>query len=404
MRRAMAAAVTAGLAFSTAARAQTETILWSLPPASFPYAGLAFDAKTTSLFGTAVIGAGGNGYGFAFSLVDTNGTWQPTLLHTFVGGNDGEYPYGGLVQVSKDTLYGTTTSGGSANDGTVFKLTQHGSSWKHTVIHSFDGHDGYQPYADLIFDKKTGEIYGTTSGGSKGNGGCGNVFEVSSTGTFSVIYSFQGGNDGCGPYAPVRLDAKGRLFGVTYNGGTNGYGTAFMLQKSKGDWTESVLYAFGSFDGDGLYPNDLALDPKTDAIYAVTELGGQDFDDGAVVGLTETNNVWQESVLYSFGAEGGPDGIAPQGIALDIATRVLYGTTQNGGESDAGTVFALNNMGTAWTETQLYAFNSGGACCDGSEPRSRPTLNPTTGALFGTTSEGGCSGDNSCGTVYQIVP
>ena len=65
---------------------------------------------------------------------------KKTVLHTFKGGTDGEYPLAGVVQDAQGNLYGTTLNGGnicsSPGCGTVFKLSKTG---KETVLYTFTG-------------------------------------------------------------------------------------------------------------------------------------------------------------------------------------------------------------------------------------------------------------------------
>ena len=89
-----------------------------------------------------------------------------TLLHTFGGGaTDGYQPQAGLVQATNGDLYGTTSSGGSDDNGVVFKVSPSGTV---TTVLSFDyasnNNDGSQPYAGLVQDSN-GDLYGTTDAG-----------------------------------------------------------------------------------------------------------------------------------------------------------------------------------------------------------------------------------------------
>ena len=86
----------------------------------------------------------------------------------------------------KKNLYGTTRYGGAYNAGTVFEVTPSGTE---KVLHSFEvtGTDGYYPYAGLIVDKKR-NLYGTTYYG--GAYGYGTVFELTPTGTETILHSF----------------------------------------------------------------------------------------------------------------------------------------------------------------------------------------------------------------------
>jgi uncharacterized repeat protein (TIGR03803 family) len=119
-------------------------------------------------------------------------------LYKFTGGADGSQPSGGLIFDQAGNLYGTTGYGGGAlNSGTVFKLAPNADgSWTESVLHSFKGSDGAVPAAGLIFDA-AGSLYGTTAyGGSSGHG---TVFKLTPSAdgswTESVLHSFNG-NDG----------------------------------------------------------------------------------------------------------------------------------------------------------------------------------------------------------------
>jgi uncharacterized repeat protein (TIGR03803 family) len=167
-----------------------------------------------------------------------------TVLYSFTGQPDGGNPEAGLVRDAAGNLYGTTAFGGSsttcpAGCGTVFKLSPTGTE---TVLHSFTGPDGANPYAGLVRDA-AGSLYGTTSSGgvksSACQGGsetCGVAFKLSPTGTETVLYSFTGGADGDVPYAGLIQDAAGNLYGTTAYGGANstcdppyGCGVVFRL-------------------------------------------------------------------------------------------------------------------------------------------------------------------------------
>jgi len=91
----------------------------------------------------------------------------------------------------------------------VYKLSPSGSGWTETILYNFQGlNDGQNPVGGLIFDQ-AGNLYGTTFDG--GINGGGTVYELSPSGggwTFATIYSFTGGYGG--PYNKLTL-AKGIL-------------------------------------------------------------------------------------------------------------------------------------------------------------------------------------------------
>jgi uncharacterized repeat protein (TIGR03803 family) len=98
------------------------------------------------------------------------------VLYNFSGGVDGALPYAGVILDQAGNLYGTTTSGGTAQAGTVFKLSPGSPHWTENVLYSFvAGNDGQTPEGGLVFDS-AGNLYGTTAAG--GPDQAGTVYEI----------------------------------------------------------------------------------------------------------------------------------------------------------------------------------------------------------------------------------
>jgi len=189
------------------------------PDGEQPLGGVVLQDDT--LYGTAY-GGGTNGYGTVYS-VQTNGT-NFTVLHTFMGGPDGQYPQAGVV-VSGGMLFGTTESGGTNNRGIVFSLNTDGTQY--TVMHNFatNGVDGTTPFADLTL---AGDIlYGTTQDG--GSSGKGTIFSIETNGAgYTVLYNFTNSPGGSSPSAALVFSGNA-LYGTTSAGGESGWGTVFSL-------------------------------------------------------------------------------------------------------------------------------------------------------------------------------
>ena len=77
------------------------------------------------------------------------------VVHSF-GKDQWDNPFAGLVDVNGE-LYGTTTTGGASNDGTVYMLTRP----EENVLHSFKGGQTVRPHAGLI--DVNGTLFGTTT-------------------------------------------------------------------------------------------------------------------------------------------------------------------------------------------------------------------------------------------------
>jgi uncharacterized repeat protein (TIGR03803 family) len=289
-----------------------------------------------------------------------------------------------LVELN-GTLYGTTTGGGTAGQGTVFSITPQGSE---TVLYSFQGGmDGSFPEFDLF--ALNGVLYGMARyGGVNGNG---TVYAITPSGTFKTLHDFQGGrNDGANPAAPLTA-LNGQLYGNTLYGGSNNAGTFFTIGTGG---TESVLHSFGSGqDGRAPFRRLLLIGAR---FYGITEYGGTG-GQGTVYSVTPAG---REHVIYAFPANGST-GAEPLG-ALTAVHGVLYGTTGYGGGTGCGgngcgTVYSLTKDGA---ETVLYAFQGGN---DGFLPSE---LLYEKGVFYGPTQYGGNTGCDGpgCGTVFAVTP
>jgi uncharacterized repeat protein (TIGR03803 family) len=192
-----------------------------------PFGGLVEDSSG-NFYGTTSF-AGAQGYGTIFELAQTSGTWTLNTLYTFQYASDGGQSYAGLISDSSGNLYGTTSTGGPNNAGTVFELKRSGGSWVFNVVYAFSGTFSDGPRASLIMDSG-GNLYGTTF--RAGAFGAGSVFKLTKTGnswTYSSLHDFTGGSDGAYLYSSLALDSAGNLYGTTYLGGTDGQGVIFEI-------------------------------------------------------------------------------------------------------------------------------------------------------------------------------
>jgi len=191
-----------------------------------------------ALYGTAVVGGDCAiqplyGCGVVFKLTPSASGYTFSVLHAFQGGDDGSWPVAGLIADKNGALYGTTQyGGGSANDGTVFKLTPSRSGYSESVLYAFaGGNDGALPVACLTSDKR-GALYGTTSSGGAANSGTIFTLTPSASGySERVLHTFLGGSDGADPVAGLIIGKTGILYGTTQSGGTYGVGSVFAFKR-----------------------------------------------------------------------------------------------------------------------------------------------------------------------------
>jgi uncharacterized repeat protein (TIGR03803 family) len=279
----------------------------------FPSGGLAFDTSG-NLYGTTAAGGLLNlcqsdprnaGCGIVFRLSpQPTGVWNESVLYTFLGGEDGYLPQGGLTIDSQGNLYGTTFFYGFTGNGglgVVFKLSPQGQSrWRYSALHHFVGGQGGQiPFSNLILS--AGNLYGTTwQGGlmSACNGlGCGVAYQLSAaTKKLSLLHTFTGGADGGNLFSPLTL-LNGKLFGTTQIGG---------------DLT--LCQGTGGSGGNGC---------------------------GVVYELAPGSHPAKFRVVYTFENSNNNDGDGPDGRLTFDSAGNLYGETRIGGALGLGTIFAL---------------------------------------------------------------
>lgn len=325
-----------------------------------------------------------NALDFAFSSgatltiipVSAPGT-RLTSLHFFTGGDDGGAP-NGLMQSADGGLYGTTALGGTNHGGTIFKL----SGGVFTTLASFAGTNGNAPRSTLAQGME-GDLYGTTTLG--GDFGEGSTYKLTTNGALVNLFTFAGDENGGSPYAGLTRGADGNFYGLTQQGGTNGFGTIFKLSP---DGALSTLYSFTG-GSDGSSP-DSAMALGADGNFYGMAQGGTN-GHGNVFRFTPGGAFTN---LYSF--SGGTDGSSPAGTLAQGRDGNFYGVTTHNifhGFQFYGTVFRITTGGAL---TTLYTLNF----TDGSYPHAG-LIQGSDGNFYGTTFSGGASAN---GTLFRITP
>jgi uncharacterized repeat protein (TIGR03803 family) len=345
-----------------------------------------------------------------------------TTLTSF-DSTDGSKPFASLIKGSDGNFYGTTPTGGANGSGTVFKLTPEGTL---TTLYNFCSQtnctDGSDPQG-LLVQASNGNFYGTTYlggtqciSGNNANSGCGTVFEISSSGTFTSVYSFCSDvvaglcNDGLQPIGGLVQATDGNFYGTTAYGGNNaadnncfcgGGGVVFKLTPA-GDLT--TLYTFCSvtnsagfcLDGDG--PEASLVRGANGKFYGTTDGGGTGVgnNSGTIFEISPSGRL---TTLYSFCQTAGcPDGALPSASLLLASNGNFYGVTRTGGQSNSGTAFKLTAAGKL---TTLHLFSED----EGESPYSS-LVQASDGNFYGTLPMGGPYTDKGFdyGTVFKMTP
>ena len=285
------------------------------------------------LYGTAESGGSSADAGTLFKIgVDGTGYG---VTHTFTNGLDGGSPFGSLTQ-NLSILYGTTVNAGSAGQGTIFKIGVDGTDFG--VVHAFMGSptDGSNPQGSLVQSGST--FYGTTTNG--GSAGGGTIFKVNADGTSeTVLHSFVGGsNDGQNPTYGAPALSGTNLYGMTISGGSTGSGVIYKIGTDGTGFT--VLHSFTFAPGDGNTPFGSVI-VSGSTIYGLTSIGGTS-GNGTIFKINVDGTGF--TLLHSFGGQPS-DGRGPLGELL-LSNSNLYGTTYQGGTANLGTLFSIGIDGS----------------------------------------------------------
>jgi len=370
----------------------------------FPVAALV-EGTDGNLYGTALAG-GAYGSGTVFRITPDG---KLTTLYNFCaqsGCPDGTY-VGGLVLAMSGNFYSTAANGGAYGMGTVFRITPSGEL---TTLYSFCAQGGTVCPDGVgsggLVQAASGDFYGTTTvGGSSNNGceelsGCGTIYRITPSGVLTTLYRFceQPGTSGCPGYGyfggPLVQAINGEFYQVTPWGGADG-GNSIVQVTPQGEVTTLVDLCEASGCPDGYNPMG-GLIQAADGNFYGTAFNGGVYDNGTVFKVTQGGTL---SLLYSFCEQTGcPDGAASMAGLVEGSDGNFYGTTVSGGDQASGTVFKVTPSGAL---TTLYSFPPAGV---GGPSPVAPLIQATNGDFYGTTSVGGlsCGLHVGCGTIFRV--
>ena len=397
-----ALAATLGLTFMDWATAQTYTNLYSLKGGSdgaTPRAGLILSGDT--LFGTT--SAGGSSAAGTVFKVNPDGTGF-TTLYTFTNRSDGAGPSG--LTLSGSTLYGAA-GGGRLRWGTVFAIKTDGTGF--TNLYNFtNGNDGSGPNGGLMVSGNT--LYGTAAAG--GSLVFGTVFQVNTDGTgFKTLHHFAGfPSDGRSPNGAL-IRSGNRLYGTASSGGKNNNGTAFGINIDGTAFTNLYHFTGKASNGQGYFTNRDGATPLAgltlsgDTLYGTAEFGGS-VAGGTLFSVNTDGTGFTTLVTFTSVFGTYPNyvntGYYPNGD-LVLSSNVLYGTAQGGGYGQAGTIFSVHTDGTGFLVLHTFPALAGADSTNSDGAYPTAGLLVSGNSLYGTASAGGCLGHGSIFNFSRVV-
>jgi uncharacterized repeat protein (TIGR03803 family) len=297
------------------------------------------------------------------------------VLHAFgTTPGDGSDCDTGLTLGSDGKLYGVSSGGGEPTGaGAVFKLNQDGTGF--TVLHEFMGTDGYEPDGRPL-ELADGSLYGSTE---LSNGGGGVIYKINKDGSgFQILRIMPDGVPGS-----LNSELVPGSDGALY---TTGFSALFKLRSDGTD--VQFLHQFVRGPEDGVFARGVIFGPDA-ALYGVAQLGGVN-DAGIVYRIRPDGSEY--SVLHHF-RHMSVTAATPRASLIKTDSGLFFGTAQAGGSNNVGAIFCLRPNGSE--SRVLFSFGVG---ANAARVPNRLCA-AADGFLYGTTVQGGLS---NAGVIYRI--
>ena len=326
------------------------------------------------LYGMATSGGtGNNGTFYRFNITGS----VFTKLENFASNPNGFGPQSGLLKAANGKIYSMTSSGGTNNSGVLFKLNSDSGTF--LKVHDFAN---FSAPRGKLMQASNGKLYGTTFGG--GSTGAGTIFSLdTSTNVVATVYNFILTSPNSKQSEGGLIQASnGLLYGMTRYGGVNSKGTLFSFNISTSTFTQ--LFDFGS-SGNGDFPFEDLIQTSTGKLYGMTYGGGTN-GNGVLFSFDPITNTYSKKIDFSSSTNGRN----PNGSLIEASNGKLYGTTSGGGSiNDGGTIFSFDTSTNILSK--LYVFPGSSNDSTGNYPLST-LFQATNGLMYGTTSNGGING------------
>jgi uncharacterized repeat protein (TIGR03803 family) len=343
------------------AQIPTPNIVYSFQSGSTDFweaVGILAQGRDGNLYGAAQR-SGANALGGVYKFDPS--TQTATLVASFT-----TYGCVGVTLGFDGNFYGTCQTDGAHGYGYVFKVTPGGEL---TDIYDFTDADNDADPSTVPVLGANGDLYGTTG---VINGACGNVYRVTTTGTYKYI---SGGAGFCGT-TQLSAGSNGNIYGTWNNTPNSGSQGAIFKITSSSTYDEFFDFTETSVSGCARTSPILASNGK---LYGADICGGTN-DNGAIYSLTANGKTLTDLFNIDADVDGGLWG----NNLFQASNGNFYGASFNGADDDGGSFFEL-------TSDNVFSFlvlDNGGTVPYGVAP-STSIMQHTNGTLYGTTSANG---------------
>jgi len=301
---------------------------------AFPRAGLVADSAG-NLWGTSEQG-GQFGYGTVFKFNPT--TKVLTTEHEFAN-TDGAYPVCTLLNDGTDRFIGTTREGGTGGLGTIFRIDSSNSTL--TVIAEFTGLSGAvkgsNPKGGLRMDGM-GRFWGTTSTGGVNN--LGSIYRTDLV-TVTTVVEFTGTNgaaEGASALTSLVSDGAGNLWGTTLLGGNGDFGTVFKINTTTDVFT--TVHEFDDLSGSS--PSGRLVLDGAGGFFGTASQGGQN-DAGTIFRINIASGLLETVTDFTGTTGDNPGSFPTAGLTADGLGN-FWGVATAGGVDNNGTIFTIGSV------------------------------------------------------------
>ncbi|MGZ4042542.1 MAG: choice-of-anchor tandem repeat GloVer-containing protein, partial [Bacteroidia bacterium] len=271
----------------------------------------------------------------SFSLICTFS--NPTL--------EGQGSCEGMMKASDGKIYGTVRLGGANNNGIIFSIDPVTNTY--TNEHDFTASEGYMDYMNHFVEGTPGLLYGQSLYGGTSGTGFYYTYQIS-THTLTNIYSMAASAiDGSVVSGYNKFGNK--LYTVYKSGGIDNIGTITCTNLSTGIQTK--YFDFQNF-AEGRRPQTALIKGANNKIYGTTYIGGING-----YGTIFSIDLCTKSYTRIFDFDYSPNGRYPVGKLVQANNGKLYGLTQTGAASGFGCLYSVDTATN--TFTRLYDFATG---------------------------------------------
>jgi uncharacterized repeat protein (TIGR03803 family) len=343
--------------------------------------GSLMEANDGKLYGMT-LGGGANNMGVLFQYDAATSSFTKKL--DFAGATNGANPCGSLMQASDGKLYGLTRNGGTNNVGVLFQYDPATSTYTKNL--DFAGAINGSNSEGSPMQASDGKLYGMTRYGGANNVGVLFQYDLA-TSTYTKKFDFAGVTNGVNPFGSLMQANDGKLYGMTYQGGSSNTGVLYQYDPATSNYTKKLDFAGAT---NGANPKGSLIQASDGKFYGMTSGGGAN-NLGVLFQYDPATSNYTKKLDFA----GATNGANPKGSLMQASDGKLYGMTSTGGTNNMGVLFQYDPATSTYAKTFDFAGATNGTTPAGS------LIQASDGKLYGMTYGGGVNGN---GVLFQYDP